>query len=144
MASDFSHYLPTLQKLGREYSLKYIRIFGSGVKSLKAARDVDLLIGRSDLSLEVHALLMHEFEKLFGKPIDLILPTSKVPGLLIQEIGSTSIPLWEDEEGRDDFARWFIPRLAIAADEEVAFPVERQREALLATQKRLHKGSKAT
>ena len=140
---EFSKFAEKLEVIANAFSRVYIRLFGSAVKSLSQARDVDLLVGRSKFSIEDRANLLADLEQLFTKPIDLIIPDRQVPSLLVREIGSTSMPLWEKPEmGRESYAKWICPRLAVAEDERLGFSVEMQNQSVKATQARLNRAVK--
>ncbi len=113
-----------LEKTAKEAGVSYIRLFGSAIRSLKKARDIDIVVGHSKkLTLSQYSILSSGVEKVFHKPIDIVELRSGLSPLLIFEIGKTSIPLFENpKKGLEDYINKIEPLLGIANDEILSFP----------------------
>ncbi len=127
-----------LKRLGQKYRLDFIRLFGSAVVSKEKARDIDIAIGLRFLSLSERSEFIASLEKIFKKKIDLIVLSTRLSPLLIQEIGCHSIPLWEKpRSGRLVYAELMSKLMAIAEDERLSFSQKLRNESIKTAQRRL-------
>ena len=124
--------------IARRHGLQFVRIFGSGARSLERARDIDLVVDGKSLAFSDFSELVGQFEAIFNKPVDLVRLHSDLSPVLIQEIARESVPLWEElRSGRIAYAS-LIDRLhAVAADEMLSYPQELRAESIRAVQRRL-------
>src|SRR3990167_624234 len=96
--------LSQLKRAAQQAGLTYVRIFGSGAKELKFARDVDLVVNGKKINFSHYSALIGSFEKVFNKPVDLIFLRRGLSPRLVLEVAATSKPLWEGPRGREDYA----------------------------------------
>lgn len=118
--------------------LEFVRLFGSGARNLRAARDLDIAVGGHSLSLEQISELVAEFEVILGKPIDLIQVRNGLSPLLVKEIARDSLLLWEKPRTGLLFYTETMDRLyAVAEDEQLAYSRELRDASMRQMQKRL-------
>ncbi|MEK6704369.1 MAG: hypothetical protein AABZ06_01135 [Bdellovibrionota bacterium] len=126
-----------LEALANKLGLTFIRVFGSALQNLSKARDLDVAIGKN-LGLKALSELSGLLEGIFGKSVDIIILSSNLNPVLIREIATESVALYEaPQNGLIDYINKIEPLLAIAEDEILAFPQAQQTEWLRKAYRRL-------
>jgi predicted nucleotidyltransferase len=127
-----------LARTARRAGLKFVRLFGSAVCSPATARDIDLAVGLDFRNFASMTKFQDEAAAIFRKPIDLVQLRPGLSPLLLREIGSQSLLLWEAPlGGRECYIELMDRFLAIAHDELLGFPPELRKCSLSATQRML-------
>ena len=111
-------------KIAKGYGLEFIRVFGSSLLDFEKARDVDLAVPPVSGGFRRYSALVGEFERAFGKPVDLVMLNRDLSPTLVLEIAGNSKALWEaPKKGRERYADIMDPLCAVAQDEVLAMAV---------------------
>ncbi len=126
-----------IEAVALDLRLDFIRVFGSALRDLHTARDVDFAVGCGRLDVEELDRLRAALEESFHRAADVVQLRPGLPPLLVREIATHSQPLFESAAGRARYAELIDRLLAVAEDELLACPVELRDEALRAARGRL-------
>jgi predicted nucleotidyltransferase len=130
-------YLPKIESFAKRHGVNFIRLFGSAVDSLDRANDVDLLIDSQNLTMENRLAMASELEDIFQKKVDLITLYQGINPLLVLEIASHSVPVFESSSGREIYANLIDRYHAVAIDEKLRMSSDEIKEIINSRQKEL-------
>lgn len=126
-----------LKKICKQANWSYIRIFGSALKNIETARDIDIIVPHGPKNLQSFARVTNELEKIFNKKIDLIfLDTIKSPRLIL-EILSSSKMLYVSPAGLEQFTLTADRIHAVATEEILRYPPQEQLKNMKELSRRL-------
>lgn len=117
--------LVELTKICKTYTVSYVRLFGSALKSFAHANDIDLVVGPRNLTIDVLAKINMDLEALFEKPVDLVQLGLEIDPFLVFEVSQNSKPLYEEEfKGKFDYSEEIVRAISIAEDERIGLSIK--------------------